>query len=89
VSPEDSSIYSQFQGVIFCSIGGMGTLMGPIVGTVILNIIPEFLHALKEFRLIFFAVVLLGFVLFIPNGIVGTFNKYAANRKRKQQHANT
>lgn len=83
VSPEDSSIFAQFQGIIFCSIGGMGTLMGPIIGTVVLNIIPEFLHALKEFRLIFFAVVLLGFVLFIPHGIVGTYNKYAANRKRK------
>jgi branched-chain amino acid transport system permease protein len=75
LSPEDSSIYMQFQGVIFCVIGGLGTLLGPIIGSVLLNVIPEFLHFFKEYRLVFLGVLLISFVTFFPHGIMGLIPK--------------
>jgi len=83
LSPDDSSFFIQFQGLIFCVIGGLGTLLGPIVGSIILNVIPEFLHVFKGYRLIFFGVMLLCFILFMPHGLMGAYYKYAANKKRK------
>jgi branched-chain amino acid transport system permease protein len=75
LSPEDSSIFMQFQGVIFCVVGGLGTLLGPIIGSVILNIIPEFLHFFKEYRLVFLGILLISFVTFFPHGIMGLVPK--------------
>jgi len=75
LSPEDSSIYMQFQGVIFCVIGGMGTLLGPVIGSVLLNVVPEFLHFFKEYRLVFLGVLLIGFVTFLPHGIMGLIGR--------------
>lgn len=75
LSPEDSSIFMQFQGVIFCVIGGLGTPLGPIIGSIILNIVPEFLHFFKEFRLVFLGILLISFVTFFPNGIMGLIPK--------------
>ena len=80
LSPEDSSIFMQFQGVIFCVIGGLGTPLGPIIGSVILNVIPEFLHVFKEYRLVFFGVLLISFVTFFPHGIMGLVPKNWSRR---------
>jgi branched-chain amino acid transport system permease protein len=80
LSPEDSSIFMQFQGVIFCVIGGLGTLLGPIIGSVLLNVVPEFLHFFKEYRLIFLGVLLISFVTFFPHGIMGLLLKSSSKK---------
>lgn len=52
-------------------LGGMGTLVGPIVGAVILGLLPEIFRPLVEYRMFLYAALLLFMVRFQPAGLLG------------------
>lgn len=52
-------------------IGGMGTIVGPIIGAVTLVILPEAMRFLAEYRQIFFSIFLILTILFMPRGLYG------------------
>lgn len=49
--------------------GGTGGLAGPVIGSVILGVLPEVLRPLQSFRLVFNGLILVLVVLFLPRGI--------------------
>jgi branched-chain amino acid transport system permease protein len=51
-------------------IGGGGTLVGPILGCFILVPISEFLRAFGTLRIVFYALILTGFIVFRSEGIM-------------------
>ena len=58
--------------------GGMGTLMGPLVGTGILRYVPQFFDAFERYELIIYgSFLILGMVL-IPRGVVHETRKWFA-----------
>lgn len=50
-------------------LGGTGGLMGPVLGAVILTVLPELLRFLKDFRLVANGLILVVIVLFVPKGL--------------------
>ena len=50
-------------------LGGIGSLTGPVLGAVILTLLPEMLRSLAGFRLVFNGLILVLIVLFLPKGI--------------------
>ena len=58
--------------IILCVVvlGGMGSVMGVIFGALILILLPEYLRAFSEFRLLIFGAVLVIMMVFRPGGIV-------------------
>ncbi len=50
-------------------LGGISNLIGPVVGSVILTLLPEALRAFNDFRLVVNGVILILIVLFLPKGI--------------------
>ena len=50
-------------------IGGRGSIVGPLLGTVILTILPEFAAPLASWSTFLYAVLLLVIVLAVPGGI--------------------
>ncbi|MCG3190060.1 MAG: hypothetical protein LKCHEGNO_02661 [Burkholderiaceae bacterium] len=50
-------------------LGGIGSLSGPVVGAVILTLLPETLRAFSGFRLVVNGLILVLIVLFLPRGI--------------------
>ena len=74
---------------IFASlVGGMYSLIGPAIGSTVLiflKIIIQQIHqGLVEIWAIILGVILLGMVLFAPEGIVGVYEKIRAQRRRPQ-----
>lgn len=55
--------------VVMVMIGGSGTLMGPILGAVIVSMLPEFLRFLGNYYQITYYVLVLLCTIFIPGGI--------------------
>jgi len=49
--------------------GGIGSIMGPVVGSTILTLLPEVLRGLDNFRLLFNGLILVSVVLLLPKGI--------------------
>jgi len=51
-------------------VGGMGTLIGPVWGAILLTLLPELLRAIGDLRLVVYGVALTLVVLFMPGGLV-------------------
>jgi len=57
-------------------LGGMGTIVGVLVGAVILKLLPEKLRFFSDYRLLLFGLLLVLMMRFRPEGLV-------ANRRRQ------
>ncbi|MDI6764408.1 MAG: branched-chain amino acid ABC transporter permease [Thermodesulfobacteriota bacterium] len=59
--------------VILCMVvfGGIGTRWGPILGAVILGILPEIFRPIMEYRTFLYGLLLLAMMRFQPGGILG------------------
>ena len=50
--------------LVYVVLGGMGNILGSIISTVVLYLIPEFLRGLQDLRMIIYALVLIVVMLF-------------------------
>jgi ABC-type branched-subunit amino acid transport system ATPase component/ABC-type branched-subunit amino acid transport system permease subunit len=71
VSPSSFSFFQSILFLLVVIIGGSGTVFGPLVGAVIVVLLPEFLSDFAEYRLLFFGGLLLVVMWLAPSGIVG------------------
>ena len=62
-------------------VGGMGTMVGPVIGAVVLTFLPELLRGFGELRLMIYGLALTLVVLFMPGGMVQAF--FAFKQKLK------
>jgi branched-chain amino acid transport system permease protein len=68
--------------VIMCFFGGVNSLTGSIVSTIILTALPECLRFLSDYRMVFYAVVVLLTINFKPAGLLGTWELTPKNIKK-------
>ena len=59
------------QVLIMVIIGGAGTLVGPIVGATFFLLVQQYLSNYTDSWALFFGLIFIGFVLFIPQGLLG------------------
>jgi branched-chain amino acid transport system permease protein len=52
-------------------VGGMGTLWGPVLGALIIGVLPEVFRPLIDYRMLFYTLLLLLMVRFQPGGLLG------------------
>ena len=72
VTPSTFAFSQSILFVLVVMIGGAGFVAGPLVGAAIVVLLPEFLAALAEYRLLFFGALLLFVLWLAPEGLVGT-----------------
>jgi branched-chain amino acid transport system permease protein len=53
-------------------LGGTGSLSGPLLSSAILSTLPEFLRALKDYRMILYSLALILMMILRPAGLLGT-----------------
>jgi branched-chain amino acid transport system permease protein len=52
-------------------LGGMGSITGSFVGATIITILLEALRFLGQWRLVFYSLILILFMIFRPSGLLG------------------
>jgi urea transport system permease protein len=76
INPSEMSPAASIEIAIWAAVGGRATLIGPIVGAFFVNGAKSwFTAAFPEFWLYFLGAMFIAVTLFLPNGIVGLFNK--------------
>lgn len=75
ISPSTFPFSQSILFVLAVIVGGTGTLFGPLLGALIVVILPELLAPLAEYRLLIFAALLLGVLWGAPQGILGAIKK--------------
>ena len=68
--PYAFGIVESFTMMAMVIVGGMGTMIGPVIGAVVLTFLPELLRGFGELRLMIYGVALTLVVLFMPGGMV-------------------
>jgi branched-chain amino acid transport system permease protein len=68
--PDAFGIVESFTMMAMVIVGGMGTMIGPVIGAVVLTFLPELLRGFGELRLMIYGIALTLVVLFMPGGIV-------------------
>jgi branched-chain amino acid transport system permease protein len=69
IEPEMFGWAQGFDILVMTIIGGLGTLIGAIIGTVILQLIPEFFRQYATLLDMIFGLILVFIVLYAPGGI--------------------
>ena len=84
ITPQAFMIELSFVFFFAVVVGGRGQLLGPIVGILIIYVLPSIvLVQLIEYRLLVYGALTLAVVILFPDGVVGSFETW--RRRRSQQ----
>jgi len=73
------------QYVAMSLIGGMGTIAGPVLGSFTITASLELLRKLEDYRLIIYALLIIVTIIFLRNGIWGTFKEFMISKAEKSR----
>lgn len=84
LGPGIAGVEHTFDMTMYMLIGGVGTLLGPLLGAISMPWVTQYLQFLQDYRFVVFGPLLILLIIFLPHGIVGT---YLAARARRQSRA--
>jgi branched-chain amino acid transport system permease protein len=70
VTPDVFAVALSISIIIMVYVGGMGTIYGPVIGGLLLAMLPELLRGLGEYRLWVYSLVLMFILFFSPGGLI-------------------
>lgn len=71
VSPDTFTTGESINILIMMVIGGMGTIIGPIIGAVFITYLLETMRVFAEYRLVIYGLLMFLVILYMPQGIAG------------------
>jgi branched-chain amino acid transport system permease protein len=80
LGPGIASVEHTFDMTMYMLVGGIGTLLGPLLGAISMPWLTQYLQFLQDYRFVVFGPVLVLLVIFVPHGIVGSY----LNRQRRK-----
>ena len=89
VSPSSFSFFQSILFLLVVMIGGSGTVFGPLVGALIVVLLPEFLSDFAEYRLLFFGGLLLIVMWLAPAGMVGALASWLRHDGADRENPST
>jgi branched-chain amino acid transport system permease protein len=70
INPASFTLWESIVILCIVVLGGMGSILGVILGAFVLILLPEYLRAFSEYRMLIFGVVMVVMMVFRPGGIV-------------------
>jgi len=72
------------KAVVMSLVGGVGTLIGPLLGSPIITFLESVVGSFTERHLLVLGVIFVVFVMFLPDGLCGLLRRVAARRERSR-----
>ena len=76
ISPDSFPFFQSILFLLVVMVGGIDTVFGPLIGAVIVVLLPEALSTLGQYRLLFVGVLMLVVLRIAPTGFVGLFRRF-------------
>jgi branched-chain amino acid transport system permease protein len=70
-SPTDAGFQRSFDIIIMVVLGGLGSISGSVLASILLTLMPELLRDLQQYRLVLYALLLIIMMLVRPQGLFG------------------
>jgi branched-chain amino acid transport system permease protein len=74
VSPEVFGLHMVVLAFTMLYVGGIGTISGPLLGAVIVSLLPEVFRGLKDYQDLFYGAGLILLLIYAPKGLAGLGN---------------
>ncbi len=89
INPGEFAPANSIEAVIWVAVGGRGTLTGAVLGAFVVNYAKTFFTSgfLAPYWLFMLGGLFIGTTLFLPRGIIGTYNNWRAGRQEKSAAA--
>ena len=85
LDPYEYGLWPSIWHLLYIVVGGLGSVLGSVLGPVVLVALPEIFRPFAEYRELIFAVILLLTLIFMPQGIAGKFEDLWERRKLRRQ----
>ena len=72
ISPDSFTFYESVLVLCMVVLGGAGNVIGSVTGALLLIVVPEFLREFSLYRMLVFGAVMIAFMVFRPNGLLGS-----------------
>jgi branched-chain amino acid transport system permease protein len=71
ITPSDFAVHSVLAPIAYVVVGGMGTVMGPVIGTSFLMVLSHFfLRQLGFYELLVYGIIIVAIIRFMPEGLI-------------------
>jgi len=71
ISPESFGFGFSVQVLTMTVLGGLGSLWGPVLGALLLTVLPEVFRRSEDYQTIIYGLLLILAVMFLPQGLTG------------------
>src|SRR5712664_580191 len=72
LAPQSFTFVRSFEVVAMVVLGGMGSITGATIAAAVLTLLPEYLRALANLRMVIYSLALVVLMLVRPRGLLGT-----------------
>ena len=80
ITPEAASFMHSIELAAMVIIGGTGSVLGAVVGSAFLVVLPQALTALQEYEQAVLGLLIMVFMIFLPSGIVSSLRRLILDR---------
>jgi branched-chain amino acid transport system permease protein len=87
IYPGSYSVMDSVNFMLYCFLGGLDFIFGAVVGAFLLVISFELLHDLQEYQALIYGVLMISFILWLPNGILSLSLRRDADREQEEEIA--
>ena len=81
--PDDFGFITSITVLSMVAVGGIGSVFGVIVATVILTLMPEFFRFISDYKLLVYGALLFAVMRFAPEGLAGLARSVRAHINRR------
>ncbi|MDQ1707337.1 MAG: branched-chain amino acid transport system permease protein [Pyrinomonadaceae bacterium] len=85
LNPKSFEFIKSFEILIMIILGGLGSIVGSVLGAVLLTVLPEALRGFAEYRMVIYSLLLIILMITRPQGLLGTTAAFKGWRGRKQK----
>jgi branched-chain amino acid transport system permease protein len=82
LNPKSFEFIKSFEILIMIILGGLGSIVGSVIGAIVLTILPEGLRGFAEYRMVIYSLLLIILMITRPQGLLGSSDAFKGFRRR-------
>ena len=82
LNPKSFEFIKSFEILIMIILGGLGSIVGSVLGAILLTVLPESLRGFAEYRMVIYSLLLIILMITRPQGLLGSTAAFKGLRRR-------